>query len=216
MKNTGRIEYVDLVRGFGIVFMIMGHIGFGELYARYCNSFHMPLFFFVSGYFYKDEDIVRFLKKKVGGLVIPYAAWCILGNAGAIFVPENYGMPHLMFSLVFPQKGIPFVGAIWFLISLFWGEFFYWVVQKIFSKLGELQKDAVVLFCCIVTSFCGYYIGRYFDNYAPFNLSASLTGMFFIHAGRMHRSLKIDESVSESVSERFFKAGILRGGTCSY
>lgn len=51
-----RVEYVDLFRGIGIIIMIMGHIGFGRLFDHYIHAFHMPMFFFASGYFFKKSS----------------------------------------------------------------------------------------------------------------------------------------------------------------
>lgn len=41
-----RIEYIDIAKGVGIILMIMGHIGYGELFHRFIHAFHMPLFYF--------------------------------------------------------------------------------------------------------------------------------------------------------------------------
>lgn len=36
----------------GIVLMVMGHIGFGKVFDILIHAFHMPMFFFVSGFLY--------------------------------------------------------------------------------------------------------------------------------------------------------------------
>lgn len=48
--RTTRLEYIDILKGIGIILMIMGHIGFGGIFDFYIHAFNMPLFFFVSGY----------------------------------------------------------------------------------------------------------------------------------------------------------------------
>ena len=52
-KTTLRDPSFDILKGLGILLMIMGHVGFGELFSKYIHAFHMPLFFLISGYFYK-------------------------------------------------------------------------------------------------------------------------------------------------------------------
>ena len=64
MNNPKRVESADLYRGIGIVLMIMAHIGFGGLFDHFVHAFHMPLFFFVSGYFFKIRPLKSFLCKK--------------------------------------------------------------------------------------------------------------------------------------------------------
>lgn len=64
--NDKRIEYVDIYRGIGIILMIMGHIGFGGKFDIWIHAFHMPMFFFISGFLHKEKmmDMKTFLKKK--------------------------------------------------------------------------------------------------------------------------------------------------------
>lgn len=42
-----RIAYIDILRGIGILLMVMGHVGFGSRFSHYIHAFHMPLFFVV-------------------------------------------------------------------------------------------------------------------------------------------------------------------------
>lgn len=67
-----------------IIMVVAGHCGYhimtvGELFPYY--SFHVPLFMFISGYFYKDseEDApLTYLKKKVRRLLVPYFIWNVI------------------------------------------------------------------------------------------------------------------------------------------
>lgn len=64
-----------------IIMVVAGHCGYhimtvGELFPYY--SFHVPLFMFISGYFYKDseeEHPLGYVKKKVRRLLVPYLIW---------------------------------------------------------------------------------------------------------------------------------------------
>ena len=49
---TKREEYMDVFRALGIIAMILGHIGFGSRFDHLIHAFHMPMFFFVSGFFF--------------------------------------------------------------------------------------------------------------------------------------------------------------------
>ena len=50
--KAGRLNDVDLFRAVGIVLMIMGHVGFGNMFSKWIHIFHMPMFFVISGYFF--------------------------------------------------------------------------------------------------------------------------------------------------------------------
>lgn len=72
---------------WGIIFVVMGHSGFtNEIISerlsglqKWIYSFHMPLFFFISGYLFSltnkslsNIQSGQFIKKKLKRLMIPY------------------------------------------------------------------------------------------------------------------------------------------------
>ena len=70
-----------VLSAFGIIFVVAGHLGYGVfdlggLFPYY--SFHVFIFLFVSGYFYKDEaekNIGSYIWKKCRGLLLAYFLW---------------------------------------------------------------------------------------------------------------------------------------------
>lgn len=72
----GRNSSVDIIKGIGIILVIMGHISENLFINRLIYSFHMPLFFILSGYAYinynKTNNIKDFIIKKLKTIVIPY------------------------------------------------------------------------------------------------------------------------------------------------
>ncbi len=57
-NQKSRLKYVDFFRGIGIIMMVMAHVGFGG-YDHFVHAFHMPMFFFVSGYFFSYKRGVK-------------------------------------------------------------------------------------------------------------------------------------------------------------
>lgn len=63
---TKRINFIDQMKGFAILVVVLGHVylltfGMGDsLVYRFCASFQMPLFMFVSGF-------VAYLSSNSGG-----------------------------------------------------------------------------------------------------------------------------------------------------
>lgn len=49
MDNSKRIDWVDVAKGVGIFLMVMGHSSMPDAVNRWIYSFHMPLFFLLSG-----------------------------------------------------------------------------------------------------------------------------------------------------------------------
>lgn len=73
-KNM-RIEWVDIAKGIGMLLVVWAHIhDTGDL-CTVIYSFHMPLFFVLSGYLFKTDKyngIWEFLMKKKKSLIMPY------------------------------------------------------------------------------------------------------------------------------------------------
>ena len=74
-EKTPRDATLDIMRGIGISAVVLGHTGSG--FNPFVYLFHVPLFFFSSGYFFKDaylEKPLAFLWRRIKGLYVPYVA----------------------------------------------------------------------------------------------------------------------------------------------
>ncbi|MEH1830237.1 MAG: acyltransferase family protein [Nostoc sp.] len=72
-----RIEWIDCWKGLAIITVVVGHIV--NPGSKYIFWFHMPLFFFISGYLYsKKTDYSAFFKKKFFHLLVPYFSFLFL------------------------------------------------------------------------------------------------------------------------------------------
>ena len=87
-----KFSEIDVAKGLGIILVVMGH-SFpdasleGGIQNPVCNvifdmiySFHMPLFFFLSGFVAKlaldgRTDKLEIVKKRFFRLMIPYFVW---------------------------------------------------------------------------------------------------------------------------------------------
>ena len=79
LSKQVRIDYIDLFRAFGIILMIMGHIKFGGNFDKWIHAFHMPTFFFVSGWFYKlKKNVGHQIIRKIKTLLLPYIIFELL------------------------------------------------------------------------------------------------------------------------------------------
>ena len=62
-----RINWIDWAKVIAISFVVFGHIPMNSesLPLRYITNFHMPLFFFISGYLTKKEYFSIETAKKI-------------------------------------------------------------------------------------------------------------------------------------------------------
>lgn len=85
-----------ILSAVAIIMVVAGHLGYsimtlGELFPYY--SFHVPLFLFISGYFYKEteeEHPFAYVKKKARRLLLPYFIWNLFYGVAA-WLLRRYG-----------------------------------------------------------------------------------------------------------------------------
>lgn len=79
LENKKRIDYFDIAKGIGILLMIIGHMDLKKypLINHFIYSFHMPLFFVISGYFFKVKEDKICIKSIINKLIKPYIITCL-------------------------------------------------------------------------------------------------------------------------------------------
>ena len=75
--DDGRIQWIDFAKVLGIWLVVYAHTP-KPLFGEHIFSFHMPLFFMISGYLYKIRNTKDELKHVVRTLIIPYILFNLL------------------------------------------------------------------------------------------------------------------------------------------
>jgi fucose 4-O-acetylase-like acetyltransferase len=77
-----RVGYVDITKGIGIILVVMGHNDFALISPfahKLIYSFHMPMFFFMSGMFFKpDVPFWNFIRQRFHRLLKPFGVMLLL------------------------------------------------------------------------------------------------------------------------------------------
>ena len=182
MDNTTankRIEWIDRAKSFCMFLVILGHCHIQESYSfvtQFIYSFHMMLFFFLSGLLCKRDLSYKSLEKDILYIMLPY---CIYGIIYIIFEtirshlyqPENV-MAEII-SLIIGKDAA--IGPIWFLSALF-------ICKQLFYIIKLLKRRSLILYYLFVTlSFIPcFFIAKYQLN-LPFFADSALCGLpFFI------------------------------------
>lgn len=77
----GRNESVSIAKGIAILLMVLAHSGFYRYGCLWINIFHMPLFFFFSGFCFKEKYLDNskvYILKRIKALYVPFVKWNIL------------------------------------------------------------------------------------------------------------------------------------------
>ena len=137
-RSEGRIVWLDAARGIGILLIVAGHILPMTLpISHFIYSFHVPLFFFLSGMVLQTRSVcsqpfTRFVGKKAGSLLYPYAVFSVLSLAcERVFDSlDRFGgsVPGTVLLLG--------DGPLWFLPALFIAEVLFYVIHSIDTEAG--------------------------------------------------------------------------------
>lgn len=83
MKTSSNQEYnrISIAKGLGIICMVIGHSGCPSSLRDFIYMFHIPLFFLISGYCFKEKyltDFKLFATKRIHGLYLPFVKYSIM------------------------------------------------------------------------------------------------------------------------------------------
>lgn len=73
-----RLSWLDVLKGIGIILVVIGHIYSNCMIFNWVYSFHMPLFFLAAGWVYKEKHILADVKRRIQTIVVPYFSFGLL------------------------------------------------------------------------------------------------------------------------------------------
>lgn len=136
-REMERILWIDAAKGVGAILVLAGHLPFIPLFVKaWIYSFHMPLFFWLSGYTFhnrNDMHIGEFMKDKGDRLLVPY-----------IFFATIYVCEQFLLEVLAALKNGTSIGysvyakkAVGILLSLRGTEYYagYWFIPCFFVAI---------------------------------------------------------------------------------
>jgi fucose 4-O-acetylase-like acetyltransferase len=179
-RNTN----IDAVKGLGILLVVLGHNWVvlherGQLF-RVIFSFHMPLFFFLSGIFLNESNSIRSaMRSKAASLLKPYFVVLIMLGAAKYIGSQVPGSDEFgsitYFMGVLWSTGITLAWPqMWFLTSLFLAA----IVALTIVKLTKPSKYAerLLMIVTVVLLFTGIFSIQFFWRPSSFSVSALVAG----------------------------------------
>lgn len=180
-----RIDSVDILRAVGILIMVMGHVGFGGKFDRYIHSFHMPIFFLISGYLFTSKPEVNLfgvIIKRAKRLLIPYVFYAVLNYVFWLLLgpePGRLWYEPLIKAVTYNTSGLPICGALWFLTAMFFAETFYLLLDRL------LKNRVVRAIIVIILAFAASILQNRFAYRLPLTIDTAVVCMGFLEIGRV-------------------------------
>ena len=191
MTVSQRNHTIDILRGITIIIVVFGHITRNGWLHNYIWSFHMPVFFLLSGYLYNPERFATFgdfIKRKFKGLIVPYLIFGILTYlywllAESRFRGTDLSVWEQLLGLFYGSRYenfLEFNGPLWFIPCLF-------SMGVIFFFIEKLKRPLAIFIACVGVFTFGYF-SKDLCPWLPFGICAASIGMIFYGIGYLFRS----------------------------
>ena len=170
---NNRIDYIDLAKGICIMMVVFLHCtseggGLPLLEKKIC-TFRMPLYFILSGLFFKEySGLVDFLKRKTNKLLIPFLTfYFIIGVVMSYLYNFYFHYQHNVFSLqylfaFYYEHFNNMSNAIWFLLCLFEVNAVFYLLVIVSNR--TCLKDIMICLLSLLLGGLGYILGIYGVN----------------------------------------------------
>lgn len=188
VQQIGRIKSLDVAKFLGLLLVCYCHIPLNDGYFNtWAYSFHMPLFFFVSGLFLKPENLV--LSKTGFRLLLlfcifNFVLW-IFDFLHISFITHIWSLSNLhagwIFSGMYPSE------PSWFLIALF--------ILNVCTAVS-VNRLGLMLTTCLISVLCISYV--FFPNcliWKYFHLNSVVIAWPFYIIGYICRYYNFDINI---------------------
>ena len=223
---TKRIDWADIFKGITIIFIVLGHAG--APFTAYLYLFHVPAFFFISGYVANlDKDSLKeYFWNRLRQLIIPFL------SINLFFIFLSYlitllGLDHVFLSspvdnLVFlsllknlfaQSSSVDLGGATWFLIVLFTASMLAKLIHGGIQLIPKVEAHPdisvwLLLIVSIASMTFGYSL-YHSSTYYPYLFDLSLSALFYFALGRFFRHFSLFEKSERAIALLLPVASIL-------
>lgn len=178
----------DSMKGLAILCMIIAHSPRDPFIWKFIHTWHMPLFFIISGFFFHPKTIRDYLQKNARQLLLPYIV------VGTTLVALSYIKQQLTGGKIDGRTltilgfitgsgtqqtqfwGHYSIGAIWFLQAMFWCRIIYNAIAVRFEH-DKLKQFITIIIATVIANYIANYI------FLPTNLLYGIQAMLFFYIG---------------------------------
>ena len=166
MKLKERNFTFDLLYVLAIIMVVDDHtkaqLGILKAIFPY-DSFFMPLFVFISGYFYKKQNVIKNIKHKTEKIFIPYMIWNVIMLGITIIIDRilktNWAIginKVKVLNSIFLGPLVTTNGPSWFVIMLFWVSILYNLIRNVIKP--NKINDCILTIISIIAGLISVYL----------------------------------------------------------
>lgn len=191
-EEVMRNQALDIMKAMGIFLVIIGHnISSGVPY-HYIYSFHMPLFFIIAGYLWKERSVGQSLWHDFKRIMMPYITYLVLAaladcicNGVSIGRIEQDLLAIVWGSVVKVDilgHHVQGIGYIWFLPALYVCKNVFNAMYKLWKHIGfKVTCSYVCMYVCMGVGIVIHH--RLFP--LPFAITTGLNALGYFCIGQL-------------------------------
>lgn len=192
-----RISTIDVAKGLGILLVVFAHVNYINPPNAYIYSFHMPLFFIISGVVFnasKYHSFFKFAIQKTKALLFPYFLFSLLSiflrYGLAILSQDNLHirdfLKHFLQIFIAQHSGtMDFNTPLWFVPCLFVTEILSYFILKVRNRYVQVSVSVI---CAIIGWFTQSSYSIIDFSFLPWNFGIAMLGQLFFVMGNYLRA----------------------------
>lgn len=139
--------WVDLVKGIGILIVVLFHIFLNTSFSIYADSMQLALFFFISGFLFNNQPIKQLLEKRFFSLIVPYLFFSFISFLYYYLIESRFR--NISLNILEGIKGIClgdyftlviFNAPLWFIPCLFTLTLLFSLLDKIHYTVSYITS----------------------------------------------------------------------------
>ncbi|TYP07814.1 acyltransferase family protein [Xenorhabdus doucetiae] len=184
MSIEKRVKWIDALKFIAIFWIWIGHFGDnGKQLYPFVFSFHVPLFFFISGIFFREcytlKSLLGVISSSFKNIVIPYFIFSLISLVFfSLYYNSSFIQAREMASQIIPGiRNHIFAASLWFLPCLF-------IIISTYSSLFFIIKNKFVIlliFFCLFLASSKFGIG--FSPKIFFNIDSAALYIIYYAIG---------------------------------
>ncbi|MEL7187941.1 MAG: acyltransferase family protein [Pseudomonadota bacterium] len=180
--RSKRLAGIDLIRIAALLAIVVGHAyPDNELVDRLLQSWRLPIFFVLTGYFWSaPRTINQELLKRGNSLLVPYAIWGVLLTLAAWLLFNDDPFTTAQRFLLAGAYAVQPFNSFWFFTALFAAV----IATRFLDLFGSAMTWPIAALGLLANIFAGPQLAS-----VPWSIATASGALIFIQSGRLLAAL---------------------------
>ena len=207
LSNNDRLSTIDVTKGIGFFLVVLGHlVSVNSKASIIIFSFHMPLFYIMSGYLMPTVVTRKSFFKRMTSLSFNYCFFTLFGLIITLIIPmwrAVFSKMSFLYDVVYnTQPECIHVGQIWYLFSMLWVVLFFYGIHFVFANKTVFCALFSILIAgvSIILSKLGIavFIPKTGECWGiPLKILSGMSGLLFVEIGYLFKKWDLVHKVDE-------------------